>query len=234
MPANTIVSAMGDAIGQELALAVAVAISPIPIIGVVVMLATPRARSNGPAFLLGWIAGLSTVGAIVLLISDGGGASDGGGPVGWVNALKLVLGILAVSLAAQQWRKRPQAGEDPEMPVWMEKANEFTPARATRFGVLLSAANPKNLLLVVGAAATIAQTGASAGAQIAALAVFVLIGTLGAGVPVALYFTLGERSKVILDDLKAWMSTHGAAIMAVLFLVIGAKLIGDAISGFSA
>jgi len=36
-----------------------------------------------------------------------------------------------------------------------------------------------------------------------------------------------------LDDLKAWMGAHNAAIMAVLLLVIGAKLIGDAVSGFS-
>jgi hypothetical protein len=36
----------------------------------------------------------------------------------------------------------------------------------------------------------------------------------------------------ILDRLKAWMTDNNAAIMAVLCLVIGAKLIGDAISGF--
>ena len=33
--------------------------------------------------------------------------------------------------------------------------------------------------------------------------------------------------------LRDWMAQHNAAIMAVLCLVIGAKLIGDAISGFS-
>jgi hypothetical protein len=46
-------------------------------------------------------------------------------------------------------------------------------------------------------------------------------------------FALRERSKEILDSLKNWMSNNNAAIMAVLCLVIGAKLIGDAISGFS-
>ncbi len=224
---------MGDAIGQILSLAVLVAISPVPIIGIVLMLATPRARSNGPAFIVGWIAGLSVVGATVLLISSGADASDNGAPAEWVNVLKLALGTLAVVLAAKQWHQRPRAGAEPEMPAWIEAVDRFTPGRAARLGVLLSAANPKNLLLVVAAATTIAQTGTSTGAQIAALAVFVLIGTLGAGLPVLLYFAIGERSRTILDELKAWMSTHGTAIMAVLFLVIGAKLIGDAISGFS-
>ena len=40
-------------IGDFLPAAVAVALSPIPIVAVVLMLGTPRARSNGPAFALG-------------------------------------------------------------------------------------------------------------------------------------------------------------------------------------
>jgi hypothetical protein len=39
-------------------------------------------------------------------------------------------------------------------------------------------------------------------------------------------------SKEILDHLKGWMAQTNAAIMALLCLIIGAKLIGDGISGF--
>jgi len=49
----------------------------------------------------------------------------------------------------------------------------------------------------------------------------------------AIYFALGARSQPMLAGLRDWMAQHNAAIMAVLCLVIGAKLIGDAISGFS-
>lgn len=223
---------MGEAIGQVLSFGVGVALSPIPIIGVVLMLGTPRARSNGPAFIFGWILGLAAAGTIVLLVSSGADASEEGDPADWVNVLKLVLGLLLLLVALRQWRGRPRAGQEAEMPKWMRTIDAFKPGKAAGFGVLLSALNPKNLLLAVGAAAAIAQTGASAGAQAVALAVFVLIGTLGTGTPVALYFALGERSKRILDDLKGWMSQNNAAIMAVLCLIIGAKLIGDGISGF--
>ncbi len=95
----------------------------------------------------------------------------------------------------------------------------------------LSGINPKNLLLTVGAAAAIAGTGADTGQQAVALGVFVLVGTLGPGLPVALYFALGDRAAHVLDDMKTWMGSHNAAIMAVICLVIGAKLIGDGISG---
>lgn len=222
---------MADAIGQVLSFGVGVALSPVPIIGVVLMLATPRARSNGPAFIAGWILGLAVVGTLVLLASSGV-ASEQGEPADWVNWLKLVLGLLLLAVALRQWRGRPPGDAEPEMPKWMETIDTFTPVKAAGFGVLLSGINPKNLLLCVGAAAAIAQTGVSAGEQAVALAVFVLIGTLGVGAPVTIYFALGERSNQILDSLKAWMSDNNAAIMAVLCLVIGAKLIGDGISGF--
>lgn len=225
---------MGDAIGQVLSFGVGVAISPIPIVGVILMLATPRARSNGLGFLAGWVLGLAGAGAIVLLVSGGADASDQGAPADWVSLLKLVLGALLVLVALKQWRGRPRAGEEAELPGWMKTIDQFTAAKAAGFGIVLSAVNPKNLLLVIGAAAAIAQTGESTGVQVAALAVFVVIGTLGVGLPVAVYFALGERSKAILDDLRGWMAQNNAAIMAVLCLVIGAKLIGDGISGLSA
>jgi hypothetical protein len=82
--------------------------------------------------------------------------------------------------------------------------------------------------------AAIAGTGISTGQQIASYAVFAVVATLGVGTPVVIYFALGERSTAILDRLKGWMAQHNAAIMSVLLLIIGAKLVGDAISGFSA
>jgi threonine/homoserine/homoserine lactone efflux protein len=225
---------VGEAIGQVLSFGVGVALSPIPIIGVVLMLGTPRARSNGPAFIAGWIAGLAIVGTIVLVVSSGADASEKGEPAKWVSILDLVLAALLVRVAVREWRSRPRGTAEPELPKWMQTIDRFTAGRAAAFGIVLSAVNPKNLLLAVGAAAAIAQTGASTGKQAVALAIFVVIATLGVGAPVAIYFALGERAKHILDDLKLWMGRNNAAIMAVLCLVIAAKLAGDGISGLSA
>jgi len=224
---------MGQAVGQVLPLAIGIALSPIPIIGVVLMLATPRARQNGPAFVLGWVVGLAAVGSAVLLLSSGADASEGGEPAEWVSLLKLALGTALLLIAVKQWRGRPRAGEEAKLPGWMTSVDHFRAPRAARFAVLLSAVNPKNLILVLAAAAAISQTGAPAGEQATALAVFVAIATLGPGVPVAIYFAMGERSRDLLGELKAWMAHNNAAIMAVICLVIAAKLIGDGIAGLS-
>ncbi len=224
---------MGEAIGQVLSFGVAVAISPIPIIGVVLMLATPQGKTNGLSFITGWVLGLAGAGTIVLLASSGAGASESGQPADWVSTLKLILGTLLLLVALRQWRGRPAPNEEAEMPSWMATIDQFSAAKAAGFGVALAAINPKNLLMVIGAAAAIAQTGASTGSQAVALIVFVLIGTLGTGAPLVIYFAMGDRAGQVLSDLKAWLSGSNAAIMAVLCLVIGAKLIGDGLSSLS-
>jgi threonine/homoserine/homoserine lactone efflux protein len=221
---------MAEAIGQVLSLGVGVALSPVPIIAVVLMLGTPRARANGPAFVLGWVLGLAAAGTVVLLVSSGADASEDGDPADWVGVLKLVLGLLLLLVAARTWQVRPRGDREAELPRWMKRIDTFTASKSIGFGALLSGVNPKNLVLTVAAAAAIAQTGVPAGEQAVALAVFVVIGTLGPGIPVAIYLAMGERAERLLEALKAWMAAHNAAIIAVLCLVIAAKLIGDGIS----
>ncbi|HTX07950.1 MAG TPA: GAP family protein [Solirubrobacteraceae bacterium] len=224
---------MGQAIGQVLSFGIGVALSPVPIIAVVLMLATPKGRVNGPAFLAGWIIGIAAVGTIVLLISSGASASSHGAPATWVSILKIVLGLLLVLLAVKQWRGRPRGKAEPELPAWMKTIDTFTPVKSAGTAVLLSAINPKNLLLTVGAAAAIAQTGSSTIDQAVALAVFVLLGTLGVGAPVAIYYAMGDKATKLLGDLHDWMVRENATIMAVICLVIGAKLVGDAITALA-
>src|SRR5829696_3889149 len=138
---------MSDVIGQVLPFAVGVAVSPVPIIAVVLMLATERGRVNGPMFALGWVAGLLMAGTAVLLLASGAGASDQAEPASWVGWLKLVLGLALLALAVRQWRGRPGAGETAQLPAWMRTVDSFKPGRALALGVALAAINPKNLLL---------------------------------------------------------------------------------------
>jgi hypothetical protein len=224
---------MGAAIGDILPLAVGVAISPVPIIAIVLMLGTPRARPNGLAFALGWVVGLTIVGGVMLAVASGNSQADDGGPDTWVSLVKLAFGALFLLLAARTWRTRPRAGQEAAMPKWMQAIDTFTTGKSFGFGALLSGVNPKNLALTIAAATAIAQTGISGGEAAGALAVFIIVGSLSILAPVVIYFAMGAKAAVILDELKTWMAAHNAAIMSVLLLVLGAKLIGDAVAGLS-
>lgn len=170
---------MGKAIGELLPTAVGVAISPLPIVAVVLMLVSARGRANGVAFLAGWVVGIAGAGTILLLVASGAGAHDDGQPADWVSWLKLLLGVGLLLLATRQWRGRPHGGEEPPTPKWMGALDAFTPVKAGGAAIVLSALNPKNLLLIVAGMAAIAQNGIPGGEQAVALVVFTLVASIG-------------------------------------------------------
>ncbi|MEK8229049.1 GAP family protein [Oerskovia sp. M15] len=112
----------------------------------------------------------------------------------------------------------------------MSAIDAFTPVKAFGLAVLLGAVNPKNLLLVVSGAAAIAAATSEMADQFVALAVFVVVASLGVAAPVVIYLAMGTKAAALLDDLKAWMVQNNAVIMAVLLLVLGSKMVGDGIS----
>lgn len=215
-----------QAIGDLLPSAVGVAISPIPIIAVILMLGTPKARVTGPLFALGWIIGLVAVSVIVLLLTSGASDPDSATSTG-IHWGQVVIGVLFLILAAGQWRKRPRPGVEPEMPAWMAAIDGFGAAKSLGLGVLLSAVNPKNLALTAAGAAAISQAGLSGGQAAVAVAVFVIIASVTVAGPV-LYFVVAPGSAGgPLASIKQFMSDHNAVIMCVLLLVLGVKILGQ-------
>ncbi|MEV7983009.1 GAP family protein [Streptomyces sp. NPDC086519] len=220
---------MGHAVGDVLGLAAGVAVSPLPIVAIILILTTPQGRLGGPLFALGWVLGLAALGAIMLAVGGTGGASVHKQPATWVGALKLALGALLALFGARQWRRRPKDASQAQLPKWMAAIDRFTPGKILGLGLLLSAGNLKNAPLTIAAAASISSAGIPLGQQIGALAIFVAIASLGVLAPLAVYLALGERARTILADWREWAARNNVAVMAVLFFVLGLKLLGDGI-----
>jgi Kef-type K+ transport system membrane component KefB len=222
---------MGEAIGQSLPLAVGVALSPVPIVAVVVLLTSSRARSLGPVFVLGWLLGLVVVGAVVLAVVGPSGGGSSGQRRTWVSWVLVVVGVLLLVEAVRRLRGRSGGGEEVSLPAWLGAIDRLKPAVVLGGGVVLGGVRPKSLFLAVGGAAAIAQTGIAGGQQAIAYAVFAVVATIGVAAPVVIYFAMGERSAELLGRLKGWMRRNNAVILAVVLLVIGVTLIGDGIGG---
>jgi threonine/homoserine/homoserine lactone efflux protein len=220
---------MGGVIGDILPLAIVVAISPVPIIAVILILFSARARTNGPAFLAGWVVGLAVLGTVVLVLSDAGDLHDQDGPSTAAGVVQLILGVLLLLASLRQWRSRPKHGEEPEMPKWLAGVDGLSPVKAAGLGVLLSAVNPKNLLLVIAAAVTIGQAGLGTGQQVVALVVFVLVGSVTVALAVVYSLLGGEGAAARLEEAKDWLAANNATVMFILLLVFGVVLIGKAI-----
>jgi threonine/homoserine/homoserine lactone efflux protein len=221
---------LSQAISDILPLALGVALSPVPIIAVILMLGTPKARSDGPLFALGWVLGLLGVSIVVLLVAHGAsnktsGASDS------VNTTQVLIGLLFLWMAAKQWRKRPKRGEAAELPKWMAAVDKFNEGKAFTIGVALSAANPKNLALTLAAAGSIAQQGLSGAQDAVAVGVFVIIGSLTVVGPVLFFLVASDKAAKPLAEIKEFMADHNAVIMMVILLILGVKLLGAGFAG---
>ncbi len=219
---------MAAVIGETLGLAVGVAVSPLPVAAVILMLFSSRARANSLSFAVGWVVGIGGVVTVVQLVPGlDTGAGEPSATTGWI---KLVLGVLLLRAGARGWRTRPGGDEPAEMPGWMSRVEQMRPGASLGLGLLLSALNPKNLLLSLAAGATIASAGLAASATAGTLAVFTLVAASTVLLPTLGYLVAGKRLDPTLADAKEWLVANNAAVMAVLLLVFGVSLVGDGIA----
>ncbi len=222
---------MGQVLGDLLPLAVGVAISPIPIISVVLMLLAPKAGGTSVGFLVGWLVGIAGATTAFLLLAGALDLGGGGSPSAAASWVQLGLGALLLGLAARQWGGRPKAGEHGSMPSWMAAIDSFTAAKAAGLGLLLSAVNPKNLLMCIAAGSTISVGALSAGQDVWAVVLFTVIAASTIAVPVVAYAVGRKRMAGPLESLRGWLTEHNVAVMATLLLVIGVVLIGKGLGG---
>jgi threonine/homoserine/homoserine lactone efflux protein len=219
-------------IGEILPLAVGIAISPIPIIAAILMLLSPRAKTTSVGFLLGWLAGIVIAIVLFTLLSSVLPQRDASGSSPVHGVIKIILGALLLFLAVKQWRGRPAEGEQATMPKWMSAIDSMTAAKSLGLGFLLSAVNPKNLLLAIAAGLIIGGANLSLGDTTVVVVVFVLLAGCTVLVPVIGYLVASARMAGPLDSLRGWLVDNNATIMAVLLLVIGLTVIGKGIAHF--
>jgi threonine/homoserine/homoserine lactone efflux protein len=224
---------VGQAIGDLLPFAIGVALSPIPIIAVILMLLSTRAGANGASFLVGWVVGVTGASIVLIAVSASLGSGSSGAPSTSSSVFKLVAGVGLLLLARRNVRKRPKPGETAELPKWLSAIDTLTPVKAAALGVLLSALNPKNLLMIAGAMVTLSQYHLAVGDIVIVIAVFVLVAVSTVAAPVVIFAIGGSSAQHRLDAAKIWLSQNNATVMAVLLLVIGVVLIGKGISGLS-
>jgi threonine/homoserine/homoserine lactone efflux protein len=218
---------MGAVIGEILPLAIGIAVSPVPIIAAILMLFSKRAATTSAGFLIGWVLGIVVATAIFTTLA--GTLQTGGEPSAAASWIKIGLGALLLLVGIRQWRGREGKHDNPK---WMTAIDDFTFVKALGLGFLLSAVNPKNLIMAAGAGVVIGSAAAlSLGGDAVAVAVFTVVAASTVAVPVLGYLVAAERMRGPLDSLKAWLEHNNATVMATLISVIGAVLVGKGVGG---
>lgn len=213
-------------LSEVLPLAVGIALSPFPVIPSILLLFSARPRATAGSFLAGWVLGVAlAVTLFVVLASVVEAVED---TPTWASWTRLVLGTVLVIVGLRQWAVR---GAATETPAWMASLETATVASAARLGVLLSAANPKVLLLAGAAGLAIGSAEHSPAATVLLTLAFVAVASVSVALPLGLHIVRGDRVLTPLGRAKEWLATHNSAVMAVVVTVIGIAL---AVKGGSA
>lgn len=205
------------AFAQALPVALGMIVATTPLVTVPLILVLRADRGPHHAFLGGWVSALAVVGAGAILLSDLSTAGTAP-PARWIVALRLILGLALIALAARKWQRR---GKSEKAPGWMTSLDTAGPRAMFGLGAALAALNPKNAVLAVAGALTIAAATPTPAAQAAAYAGFVAVASLGLLAPLLMTALLGARARAPLAAFRDWMAAHSDTILALVLLALG-------------
>jgi threonine/homoserine/homoserine lactone efflux protein len=220
-----------DVLGDVIPFGIGVALSPFPIIAVLLLLTAPVGVPGGGLFLLGRAVGFAALTAVFALLSEVVDAAAGSTFPAAV--LRVLLGTALMAFAVRKFVGRPRSAEEAKLPGWMQSIADMNGAASLRLGVVLTVANPKEIAFAAGAGLTIGGAFLPVTQQVVLGGVFVLLACLSVGIPVVAVALAGERAMPALRAARAWLVRNNAVLMAVVLLVIGAMVLGSGISGLS-
>lgn len=214
---------MIDALKDALPMAIGLALSPFPLIAIIILLMTPKAKSNALWFLLGWFLGIYFIGLLILLIP--GLDADGGIPTIFSGIVRIVIGLILLIFAFKSWLKRPRPGDEVITPKLFLTIDTFGLKKSMFTGFLFSAANVKNLAFSAAGAARMDQSLSGDGNTFIALAIFALIGSSVLMFPVMVYVIAGEKIEPTFLVWKKWLIKNNKMLLVVILSFIGLILL---------
>jgi threonine/homoserine/homoserine lactone efflux protein len=222
---------VGTAIGELLPLAVALAAGPLPIIAVMLILASDGARSKGVAFVGGRLVGLILfVGAALVILSaiDDPTLGHRGHPAPAASIVRIVVGVVLILLAARMWLRRNAPSSGQPSPL-VRRVDGLTTSGAFGMGLVVTLIDPASISIGVLVGLDIAAARLPVTTEVIVAVAFVIVSTVTVTGPVLAYLAGGEAARRALTGLKSWLLAHEKTVMMVLFVVIGAMLIGRGI-----
>jgi len=216
--------ALIDAFQISWPMALGIALSPTPVLAVIVLLMTPQAKSSAPSFLTGWILGILVVGTFIIflpgVVASHGGLSDTTGIV------KTILGFVLIISAIPIWIKRPKSSDAFKVPKIFQGIDKFGRGKSFMAGILSSGLSIKIIALTASGAAHIDTTDLVDHIEtLVGVFLFSLVASFTLILPIIVYFIAPEKMDQFNVKFKTWLIKHYTIILVTMLLVFGLVLI---------
>lgn len=219
---------MGETLLQLIPLALAAALSSVPITATIFILLSESRRRSGLAFLAGTVLGTF---ATVALATVAGQALPGRPREhkALVGTLEVVIGLALVLLGvvALARRSRPGSGGGP---AWLDSIGTFGILPVFGIGLALNL-RPKAILLAVAAGLAIVGVNLAFHDNLGLVVFYTAIATCTVGVPIVATILFPRRMEPRLLSAKGWIAAHSTTVGATMMILIGGFVIGVGLSG---
>lgn len=213
-----------DALQKSWPMALGIALSPGPVLAVIVLLMTPQAKSSAPSFLIGWLLAIMGVGTFIILLP--GVVASHGGLSPTTGIIKILLGIVLLIIIFPIWKNRPKSGGLIKIPKIFQGIDNFGITKSFIAGFLSTALSIKNLALSASGAAHIDATALIDYFEtLIGLFLFSIIASFTLIVPIIIYFIAPVKMKRIGLELKNWLIQNYTIITIIMLLIFGIVLI---------
>ncbi|TCM47625.1 GAP family protein [Kribbella sp. VKM Ac-2568] len=219
---------MGQALLQLMPLALAAALSSVPITATIFILLSESRSRSGLGFLAGTVLGTF---AIVALASVASQALPGRPREhdALVGKLEVVIGIALVLLGVVALARRSRAGSG-HGPAWLDSIGTFGILSVFGIGLALNL-RPKAVLLAAAAGLAIVGADLVFHDNLGLVVFYTAIATCTVGVPIVATILFPRRMEPRLLSAKGWIAAHSSTVGATMMILIGGFVIGVGVSG---
>lgn len=203
---------------------IVVALDPLPLTAYIVVLDSKGGTRKGAAFIFGWLCSLAAVLALTVVATGNNPPRPNTAPSLAALAVKILIGVGLLLVAARQLRKRSRPKKPKPPPKWQAGVDNMSPWFAIGLAPLLQPWG-----LVAAGVATVTAAHLSSWQDYIALFSFCLIGT-SSYMAMELYSIFRpERARAMLSSIRTWIISHTDQAIFIGALGLGFWLIAQSI-----
>ena len=199
----------------------AITLMPVTILAFGLILGADRGLRKGLAFILGWLACLVAIIAVVVAFTGGNPPKPSTVPSDLALAVKALIGAFLIWFGWRHWHRESQPHKQPS---WMARLDHLSLWAAAGLGAFLLPWS-----LVAAAAATVVQASLSTAGDWLALMFFCLLATSSFLVLELSAVFAPEAVAARLDRFRGWIDRHQDQAIVIGALLVGGWLLAQSL-----
>jgi len=219
---------MWQAMGELLPIAVALAVSSVPITVTILILLSPNRNKTALPFLIGWVVGLVAVIGVSAVSAQAFPDIPRGAQQKVTVILETLIGAALIVLGVVQIRRRSRAAAG-GMPRWLSAVNSFNGLVSFAVAVVLNL-RPKGLLLGVTAGLILHAATLQDGEAAVLIVIYTLIASSTVVIPIVASFLARRKAEPKLISVRDWITTNGQVLTGAMMFMIGVVILGSGLT----